>query len=58
MKSHEESKTGVEGNLQKKVEARRSNGSKVLRDVKSLWKELGFSAGFLKGTLVQGPKKK
>jgi len=58
MKSHEESKTGVEGNLQKKVEARRSKGSKVLRHVKSLWKELGFAAGFLKGTLVQGPKKK
>ena len=39
------------------VEAKKNEGAKALREVKSLCKEFGFTAGMLKGSLAEARKK-
>ena len=39
------------------IEAKKNERAKALKEVKRLWKEFGFTAGMLKGSLVEGRKK-
>ena len=39
------------------VEAKKNKRAKTLKEVKRLCKEFGFTAGMLKGSLVEGGKK-
>jgi hypothetical protein len=42
----------------KMIEAKKKERANALKEVKRLCKEFGFTAGFLKGSLTEGEKKK
>lgn len=58
MKSFDELKTEMEAIEQQMVEAKKRERTDALKEVKRLCKELGFTAGILKGALAEGRKKK
>ena len=54
MKSYDELKAEMEAIQQQMVEAKRNERVEVLKTVKRLCKEFGFTAGMLKGALAKG----
>ena len=58
MKSYDELKAEMETIQQQMVEAKKSERTNVLKEVKRLCKEFGFTAGMLKGLLAEGRAKK
>jgi len=58
MKSVLELKAEMEAIQQQLVEAKKNEHANALKDVKRLCKELGFTAGLLKGSLAEGRTKK
>ena len=54
MKSYDELKAEKEANQQQMVEAKKNKRANSLKGVKRLCKELGFTAGMLKGSLAKG----
>ena len=57
MKLYEKLKTHTEAIQLKMVEAKKNERANALKEVKSLCKEFGFTAGMLKGVLAEGLKK-
>jgi len=57
MKSYDELKTEMEAIQQQMVQAKKSERANALKEVKCLYKEFGFTAGMLKGSLAEGGKK-
>ena len=57
MKSYDEFKAEMEATQQQMIEANKNERANALKEVKRLCKELGFTAGILKGLLAEGPKK-
>jgi len=57
MKSYDELKAEMETIQQQMAEAKKNERTNALKEVKRLCKELGFTAGMLKGALVAGRKK-
>ena len=57
MKSYDELKAEMEAIQQQKVEDKKNERSNALKEVKPPCKEFGFTAGMLKGALVEGRKK-
>ena len=57
MKSYDELKAEMEVILQQMVEFKKNESAHALKEVKRLRKELDFTAGMLKGLLVQVRKK-
>ena len=57
MKLYEKLKTNTEAIQLKMVEAKKNERANALKEVKSLCKEFGFTAGMLKGVLAEGLKK-
>ena len=57
MKSYDELKADMEVLQQQMVEAKKNERADALKPVKRLCKEFGFTAGMLKGALVEGRKK-
>ena len=56
MKSYDELK--ADGNHPTEMaEAKKNERTNALKEVKRLWKEFGFTAGMLKGSLAEGRKK-
>ena len=53
MKSHDELKAEMEAIQQQMIEAKKNERATALREVKRLWKEFGFTAGMLKGSLAE-----
>ena len=39
------------------IEAKKNERANAMKEVKSLWKEFGFTGGMLKGSLAEGRKK-
>jgi len=58
MKSYDELKAEMEAFKQQVVEAKKNERPNVLKEVKCLCKEFDFTAGMLKGSLVQRQGKK
>lgn len=58
MKSYDELKTAMEAIQQQMIEATKNGRTNVLKGVKRLCKEFGFTAGMLKDSLAEGQKKK
>ena len=58
MKSYDELKAEMETIQQQMVEAKKSERTDALKEVKLLCKEFGFTAGLLKGALAEGRNKK
>ena len=58
MKSYDELKAEMEAIQQQMVEAKKNERTNVLKEVKLLCKEFGFTSGMLKGSLAEGRKKK
>jgi hypothetical protein len=58
MKSYDELKSEMEAIQQQMVEAKKNERTNVLKEVKLLCKEFGFTSGMLKGSLAEGRKKK
>ena len=56
MKSYDELKAEMEAIQQQMVEAKKTVLHNVLKQVKHLCKEFGFTAGMLKGSLARGRK--
>ena len=56
MKSYDELKAEMEAIQQQMVEAKKNERANALKEVKRLFKELGFTAGMLKGSLAEGRK--
>ena len=57
MKSYDELKAEMEAIQQQMVVAKKNERAHALKEVKRLCKEFGFTAGMLKGALVEGRKK-
>jgi hypothetical protein len=57
MKSYEELKTEMEAIQQQMLEAKKNERANALKEVKRPCKEFGFTAGMLKGSLVESRKK-
>ena len=57
MKSYDELKAKMEAIQQHMVKAKKNERANALKEVKRLCKELGFTAGMLKGSLAEGRKK-
>jgi uncharacterized membrane protein (DUF106 family) len=57
MKSYEELKAEMETIQQQMSEAKKSERTDALKEVKRLCKEFGFTAGMLKGALAEGHNK-
>ena len=58
MKSYDELKAEMEAIQQQMVEAKKNRRANVLKEVKRLCKEFGFTAGILKGSLAEDIKAK
>ena len=58
MKSYEELKAEMETIQQQMAEAKKSERTNALKEVKRLCKEFGFTAGMLKGSLAERRAKK
>ena len=56
MKSYDELKVEMEAIPQQTTKASKSKLTDVLKQVKRLYKELGFTAGMLEGSLTEGRK--
>ena len=54
MKSYDELKAEMEAVQQQMVKAKKNERANAPKQVKRLCKELGFTAGMLKGTLAKG----
>ena len=57
MKSYDELKAEMETIQQQMAEAKENERTNALKEVKRLCKEVGFTAGMLKGSLAGGRKK-
>mgnify|MGYP000164954022 CR=1 FL=1 len=57
MKSYDELKAEMESIQQQMVEVKKNERDNVLKEVKRLCKEFGFTAGMFKGSLTKGRKK-
>ncbi len=57
MKSYDELKAGIEAIQQQMVEAENNERTNTLKEVKCIYKEFGFTAGVLKGSLTKGRKR-
>ena len=57
MKSHNELKAEMETIQQHMVEAKKSEGTDALKEVKHLCKEFGFTVWMLNGSLTEGLRK-
>ena len=57
IKSYDELKAEMETIQQQMAEAKKSERSVALKKVKELCKEFDFTAGMLRGSLVEGRKK-
>tara|TARA_B110000483_G_scaffold219140_1_gene273046 strand:+ start:159 stop:347 length:189 start_codon:yes stop_codon:yes gene_type:complete len=55
---YDELKTEMKTIQQQMAEAKKSERTSVLKEVKRLCKEFGFTAGMLKGSLAEGRKSK
>ena len=58
MKSYDELKAEMEAIQQQMAEAKKNQRTDALKEVKRLYKEFGFMAGMLKGTLAECRKPK
>ena len=58
MKSYDGLKAEMEIIQQQMAEAKKNECTNVLKEVKRLCKEFGFTAGMLKGSLAEGRSKK
>ena len=58
MKSYDELKAEMEAIQQQMVEAKKNERANLLKEVNHLFKDFGFIAGLLKGTLAEWRKKK
>ena len=58
MKSYDELKAEMKAIQQQMVEVKKNERTNVLKEVKRLCKEFGFTAGMLKGALAEGIKPK
>ena len=58
MKSYDELKAEMVAIQKKMIEAKKNERANVLKEVKRLCKEFGFTAGMLKGALAKGRGKK
>ena len=58
MKNYDELKAEMETLQQQMVEVKKRELVEVLKKVKELCKEFGFTTGMLKGALAEGRKKK
>ena len=56
MKSYDELKAEMETIQQQMAEAKKNERTNALKEVKRLFKEFGFTAGMLKGSLTEGRK--
>ena len=56
LKSYDELKAEMEKIQQQMVGAKKNERTNVLKEVKRLCKEFGFTAGMLKGSLAEGRK--
>ena len=56
--SYEELKAEMEAIQQQMAEAKKSERTNALKEVKRLCKEFGFTAGMLKGSIADGRKLK
>ena len=54
MKSYNELKTEMETIQLQMVEAKKNERANALKEVKGLFKEFGFTAGMVKGSLAEG----
>ena len=54
MKSYDELKAEMEAIQQQMAKAKKNERAEALKTVKRLCKELGFTAGMLKGALAKG----
>ena len=54
MKSYDEHKTEMETIQQQMTEAKKSERTNALKEVKRLCKEFGFTAGMLKSSVAEG----
>ena len=57
MKSYDELKTEMETIQRQMVELKKNERVNAIKEVKRLYKELGFTAVMLKGSLTEGRKK-
>ena len=57
IKSYDKLKAEMGAIQQQMVEAKKNERAKVLKEVKRLCKDFGFTAGILKGSLADGRKK-
>ena len=57
MKSYDELKAEMETIQQQMAEAKKNERTNLLKEVKRLCKEFGFTAGMLKSSLADGRKK-
>ena len=57
MKSYDQLKAEMKTIQQQMAEAKKNQCTNALKEVKRLCKELGFTAGMLKGLLAEGRKK-
>ena len=57
MRSYDELKADMEAIQQQMVEAKKNERANTLKEVKRLCKKFGFTAGMLKGSLVEERKK-
>ena len=58
MKTYDELKAEMEAIQQKMKEAKKHERANALKEVKRLFKEFGFAAGMLKGSIAEGRNKK
>ena len=58
MKSYNELKTEMETIQLQMVEAKKNERANALKEVKGLFKEFGFTAGMVKGSLAEGRRRK
>ena len=57
MKSYDELKPEMEVNQKQLVDATENGHAYALKNVKPIFKEFGYNAGLLKGSLIEGRKK-
>ena len=58
MKSYDELKAEMGAIQQQMIEAKKNELANALKEVQRLFKEFGFTAGMLKGSLAEGRKQK
>ena len=58
MKSYNELKSEMETIQLQMVEAKKNERANALKEVKGLFKEFGFTAGMVKGSLAEGRRRK